>query len=320
MVNAISSNGSYKYEALKPTKLPNGFVAVQVHYKVHPLRQDPEWIKSVTQGMDASDIDKEWECKLLGGDGRLFPYDKLFDENNEPILTSMYSDPIPGRQYVIGADGAEGEGNPSCGVVLDGHSWDEVCHIHGKYDSRRFASILFDVGMRYNSALLGVENEKWGNITLTKLEDMHYPNLYYREKKRRVRDGRREKPVKKLGWETNGKTKIVMILDLVDAVTEGTIGIATFQTIQEMNNFLDDDGKFHGDSGCFDDRVMATAIALQLAKTISPSYIDLNEAAQFGDPLEMVSSSYFNLATSIHIPEYRQREDNNEFLTTAVDW
>jgi len=309
-----------QYKILKPNKLSNGYVAVRVHYSVHPLRDNPEWIKRATQGMRQIDIDREWDCKLTGGEGTIFPYECLYDNDTLPILRSQYEPPVKDKTYVIGADCSEGSGNPACAVVMDNFR-NEVHQIHGRQEPRLFAKTLFSLGVQYNNAKLAVENEKYGAIVLTKLQDMHYPNLYYSTSKPRIRLGKREKGKRKLGWQPNRATKLQMITDLVEAMIEGTIGIATPQTIAEMSTFIEDDnGKMGASAGEFDDRVIATAIAYQLALSLPASLALIAKELLIGDSLETIESYRGLDIGAVSVPRYRERGDEDLLISHRMDW
>lgn len=308
------------FKILKPKRLSNGFSSVQVHYSIHPLRQDPDWIKGASQGMKQADIDREWDCKLIGGEGRVFPYEALFDADNQPILRSFYQAPIPGKRYVIGADASEGAGNPCCAVVLD-DNWNEVHHIHGKLEPRVFAQRLFNTGKLYNWALIGVENEKYGYVVLTKLQDMKYPEIFYsKEFKPRVREGKKEPSKRKVGWQPTVPNKLQAISDLMDATVQATIGVATSQTIAEMNTFIEDDrGRLRAASGNNDDRVIATAIALQLAMKLPRSLDTISEDISVGDSLVSLGIEDIDVG-AVYISEDRVFSDEYPSLLEKSEW
>lgn len=326
---------NYECQVLKPEKRSNGFMAVQIHYKVHPERQNPDFVKSVTQGMKQSDIDREWECHLTDSAGRLFPYDSLFDSDNRPILTAEYAMPIPGHRYVIGVDAAEGSGNPCCAVVLDLSTWDEVAHVHGRIEPRPFAMQLYSLGELYNWATIAVEDEKYGSIVLTKLEDAGYPALYFRTTKGKRVPGKRRQVKRKLGWSTNTRTKYKMITDLVDAITEGTLGISTLGTIFEMNAFIErPDGTLGGEGTSTDDRVVATAIALQIAIEKGPDISNVKENVEVVSNLKsmdtealaaMINPGRLTEGIGVAISDSlmdprRSREADYGLISQRVDW
>lgn len=312
-----------EYKILKPRKLPNGFVSVKLHYSVHPERGGDGWLESVTQGMSKEDIQREYDCAFIGGERRVFPHEALFDEDDFPIITAEYKTPEAGHRYVIGGDAASGRssGNFACGVVLDVNTWCEVAHIHLRIDPKNFGIILNYLGRRYNNAEIAVEHEKWGAFALAKLQELRYPRLYYRKRrkslKRRAGTNRAEKYERILGWETNVKTKLLMIEDLAEAIVARTLGIATEGTLSEMDSFIEtDSGIMKAAKGAFDDRVIATAIALQLLlKSSQTMYTDdtYNDIL-LGDELSTVE----NPASLVVMDTRMERSD--ELISHKADW
>ena len=80
-----------------------------------------------------------------------------------------------------------------------------------------------------------------------------------------------ETSTSKLGWETNIRTRPILISDLGMYIRNRDIKISDRSTINELMTFVKDEkGKPQAQPGCHDDRVMALAIAVQMYKR-SPS-------------------------------------------------
>jgi len=196
----------------------------------------------------------------------------IFHENSKGFL-KIWGFPGPGRRYVIGADVAEGlgHGDFSCAHVLDARSLDLVAEWHGHIDPDLFGVELYKLGRFYHGALLGVERNNHGLTTLTVLRQGHpiqtevkpYPRLYFEE----TVDFATNRPTKHFGWHTNLKTRPLAIDDLARLIRERLIGLASRETIEECLSFvIDDKGKPRAVEGQHDDRVMALAIAVQMAQ------------------------------------------------------
>ena len=269
-----------------PRQLKSGFVAAFLHYSMVPGRDDA-WLKKAANGLSKAAIEKEYDGKLISIVGKpFFNLQHYLDNQGYPILSAAISGPVPGRKYVIGADCSGGEADPACGIVIDPVYNNQVNIAHGLYSPRAFAEVLYAMGMFYNKALIGIEMEKFGGIVLTKLEDMRYPNLYYREKKKKVNFGNRQKTVIKPGWDTNSKTRIQMLTGLYDVLDNGLLGVASQSIIYELQSFVTTkDGKPEADSGYFDDCVMSLAIAFELSKLVGGTLDvkDINLDLEFGD-------------------------------------
>src|SRR5260221_5037570 len=94
----------------------------------------------------------------------------------EPLRTqyngawSIYAEPVPGREYVIGADVADGGGDACSADVLDVQSGEQAAHLHSyHWKAHEFADQLAELARLYNTALLGVERNNSGLATLAVL-------------------------------------------------------------------------------------------------------------------------------------------------------
>ncbi|HEX7116278.1 MAG TPA: hypothetical protein VF193_14215, partial [Steroidobacter sp.] len=181
----------------------------------------------------------------------------------------VWQKPRAGERYVIGADVAEGleHGDFSCADVLRCSDGAQVAQWHGHEDPDRYGDILFDLGNWYNGALIGVERNNHGLTTLTRLRNRGYKRLYVQEDL----EHRSGKPTKKLGWQTTDKSKFKIIDQLAAELREGDARIACEDTITEMSTFVIEQTvagniRMNAKPGCFDDRVMARAIAGEMLR------------------------------------------------------
>lgn len=208
-------------------------------------------------------------CFLLSGNSRfdVSILRKLINQCKKPVETKdngqlvIWEKPVTGRRYVIGADVGEGMTNSdySAGVVLDVVSCEQVARLMGRWKPETFAIKLANLGLKYNTALLGVEANNHGHSTLnTLLNTLHYPRLYYHTDYDSTGS-------EKLGWQTNGKTRNTMISDLATAIDEYLMKINDPLFINQCMTFQKDgDGKYQAGEGCYDDLVIAWAISYQL--------------------------------------------------------
>ena len=166
----------------------------------------------------------------------------------------------PGETYYIGADVAMGVkgGDYSVAQVLDSKKRQVAvyrAHVHPDF----FANVLFALGERFNFAKIAVEVNNHGLLTATRLwKDMAYPNFYTE-----VIEGKQDDiDTVNLGFKTTGKTKPMIIDDLRASMRENEIEVVDKTTLQEMITYIvTESGKMEAEQGCFDDCVMALAIA-----------------------------------------------------------
>ena len=200
-----------------------------------------------------------------------FELEKVQFEPNEAPDDFTYKAPLkiwgkpkPYKEYVIGADVAEGlkGGDFSVATVVDTSTMAVVARWRGHCDPDKFGEILGALGTYYNYALIGVEVNNHGLTTVQKLRDTFYTNLYKRD---RGYDEEWETPTVNLGWKTDMRTKRLMIDDLIKLVRERVIKDKDIVFINEAFSYVRDErGRMNAEEGSHDDVVMSTAIAYQL--------------------------------------------------------
>ena len=182
--------------------------------------------------------------------------------NNARGELSTYRSHQEGEQYVIGADVAMGlvgrGGDYSVAQVLDSKKRQVAIwrgHAHPDY----FAEVLFALGEYYNEAYICVENNSHGILTCTRLgKDMTYPNFYCEQ----VVDKITDRETTKLGFTTTAKTKPLIIDQLRASMREEELELNCKVTLREMLTYIvTESGAMQAEAGCFDDCVMALALA-----------------------------------------------------------
>ena len=134
---------------------------------------------------------------------------------------------------------------------------------HGHVDPDVFGELVAEIGWRYNTALVAVENNNHGLTTLKAMQRYGYKNLY---RTRRLAQ-RAPEPTEILGWRTTAASKPLAIDELSAAIRDGEIGIFCERTIAELKSFVRDaNGRMHGSP--HDDYVMALAIGWQMLKHV----------------------------------------------------
>lgn len=167
------------------------------------------------------------------------------------------------HDYVIAGDVAEGleHGDYSVLDVKDKTTGRTVARWRGHCDPDVLGHYAYAIGRYYNTALIAIEINNHGLTTVQVLKDLQYERLYRRRSKFTER---LEDTTSDLGWQTNITTKRLMIDTLVEAVRDGSYHDPDKYAIREMMTYVrDDNGRTNAQIGCYDDRVMAAAIALQ---------------------------------------------------------
>ena len=190
---------------------------------------------------------------------------------------TVWETPKKGGQYVIGADTAEGltdsgDTDFDSADVLDAATWTQAAHLHGKWDTHEYGLLLADLGLWYNTALLGVERNNHGHAVINAvLHTASYPpmqsgqfsGLYFHEEYDETKAMKSRKP----GWPTTVKTKYFALDGLATSLSEKSLKLRGPETVAELLTFVKKPGgRAGGDGNSHDDRVMSLAIADALLK------------------------------------------------------
>jgi hypothetical protein len=192
------------------------------------------------------------------------PADRPREFVNDGGALRIWEFPQEKAVYVIGADVAGGleHGDYSCCFVLNASTRETVAMYHARVDADLFGTdILGELGLWYNTALVGVESNNHGLTTCKALQKAGYRNMY-----RQHRHLQRFEPkTEMLGWRTTLSSKALAIDELNKEIRDGGITVPCADTIQELKTFVrEGNGRMHGSP--FDDRVMAFAISCQMLK------------------------------------------------------
>ena len=178
-------------------------------------------------------------------------------QDDENGFIKLYELPKKGYPYVLGGDTA-GEGSDNfTGQVLNNVTSNQVAVLKHQFDEDIYARQMYCLGIYYNKALIGVETN-FSTYPQKELERLKYPNFYVRMKE----DTYTNKTEKAFGFNTNRKTRPIIIAELVHVVRDMIESINDIETLEEMLTFVkNEEGKSEAQLGCHDDLVMSLAIA-----------------------------------------------------------
>lgn len=192
----------------------------------------------------------------------------------------IWKQPLPGRDYVIGADTAMGrrKSDFSAAYVIDKKTLEAVACYHNRLDPDSFADELYRLGVHYNDAYLAVENN-WP-ATVHRLMKREYPNLFYRRNE--LIDTSRPAQA---GWNTNRQTRPLMLAAVGEATRRKILRCRDEGFATEMEHFTWDTKKqrFAAQGAAKDDRIMAMAIALCLCDLGGRRRRELGDVAEQED-------------------------------------
>ncbi|WP_409174833.1 terminase large subunit domain-containing protein [Brevibacillus fortis] len=174
----------------------------------------------------------------------------------------LYFTPKKDRKYYAGVDTASGSGGDNSAVAFYD---DDGQHVASFYNNKvpvyKFAEIVNAIGRYYGYAFLVVERNTYGLPLLERLRrDHNYMNLY----KHKIFDQKGRKKMQ-LGWQTSQVSKSIMISDFKEQFELDLININCKETLEQMQIFLENDGKTGNKKGegNYDDMVIANALAVQ---------------------------------------------------------
>lgn len=172
---------------------------------------------------------------------------KIYRLPNTPKIT----------KYVIGGDTAgDTLGDEFSSDVIDAKSLEQVATLDMQTDEDLYAKQMYCLGMYYGWALISVETN-YSTYPQKKLEEFNYPNFYVRE----AVDRYDKSITKQYGFNTNKKTKPLILSNLVELVRENVSIFNSEKTLRQMLTMVKkENGKQEAEEGYHDDKVMSIAI------------------------------------------------------------
>ncbi len=243
------------------------------------------WYENMCKNMnqDKKKIAQELDVSFLGSGGNVIDDEFiLFHEKNnvcEPKyvdksyydgnsgLVWIWSEPIEGHEYICVGDVSRGDGSDySAMQIIDFTTMEQVVEYQGKMPPDLFAELLNVYGLKYN-AFLVVDNIGVGHTTVSKLEELKYPDLYYEEK---------TKGVKSAGFNING-VRLQLISHLETMIRTNQIKIKSLRLINEMKTFIFKNGRPDHIEGYHDDCLLSLGIGLWVLQSSFKSLKKSNE-------------------------------------------
>ena len=179
----------------------------------------------------------------------------------------VFQRPQPGLRYAIGCDVAEGLelGDFSTAFVIDSN-YNQCATWCGHIDPDLFGRHMAKLARHYNNALLAIEINNHGHAAAAAVKNAGYNNVFVRL----IKEQRSEAPTKKIGWQTNSKTKMLMLDEFVAMVRDETINLRDDEIIKEMMALtVEPDGNVNLNGK---DRVVSACIAIQALKQAGDTY------------------------------------------------
>ena len=302
------STGEFFEEMWKDAKdKKNSFFPFFIPFSRYPGHND-EWLKSQLSRMPASkrarakqEYPRTEEEAFQAAGGRYFDQ-KVLENFHKPRLKppikigylveygdnldfrvdtdngaiSVWHEPEPFEDYVVGGDPAEGIGQDYTMLSVIRKRDLALCarFRSNTTDSELAAKEAAKLGRWYNYALVAVENNNnHGGMVNICLKNI-YSNIYYHE----VVDRDNSTPVTRWGWHTDGQTRTPMLDNLAKIVDNGALEINDDEFYDELREYIvDKTGRGDHKKGKHDDYIFSVGIACWVIR-VNPFYDRKKEA------------------------------------------
>jgi hypothetical protein len=180
----------------------------------------------------------------------------------------IYIPPEYGKEYIVGVDPSGGDGSDlGCVDVWQKDTLEQVAQFYGRLRPDELAEMTTKLGYYYNTAYLGVENNMMSTILFVWKSGYPQERIYVHYKEDQIT----KKRTRAIGWNTNSKTRELIIDEYLVLFEEGNLIINSKHTLSEMRTFVKkDNGKREHAEGKHDDALFAAFIALQMRKHSDP--------------------------------------------------
>lgn len=259
----------------------NNFVPIRLPWSVHPNR-DQKWRDSQDKELGKRMAAQECDCNFNSSGDTYFESEQLeyyaanildpigFEGPKNDIW--VWEHPVDQRSYMVVVDTAKGDGSDSSGIqVLDIYSGAQASEYKGDADTSTLSKMAVALAVKYNSALLVVENTGLGHATMSMILEIGYNNIYYSPKGDTLNVSQYmtqfyEYDISRMtpGFTTSTKTRPEVLLAMKSYVRDHSIQIRSKRTVNEMHTFVWKNGKAQAQTGYNDDLIMSYSIGLYL--------------------------------------------------------
>jgi hypothetical protein len=259
----------------------NNFVPIRLPWNVHPNR-DQKWRDDQEKELGKRLAAQECDCNFNSSGDTYFESEQLeyytanildpvgFEGPKNDIW--VWEHPVDQRSYMVVVDTAKGDGSDSSGIqVLDIYSGAQASEYKGDADTSTLSKMAVALAIKYNSALLVVENTGLGHATMSMILEIGYNNIYYSPKGDTLNVSQYmtqfyEYDISRMtpGFTTSTKTRPEVLLAMKSYVRDHSIQIRSKRTVNEMQTFVWKNGKAQAQTGYNDDLIMSYSIGLYL--------------------------------------------------------
>ncbi len=251
----------------------NNFITLFWDYFSVPFRTQESYLED-TKGLPEWQKEAEYPCseeEALSAPKSTCFFDRdaigdMLKECRQPIeiryggKVKIFKHSSTGRKCCFAIDSSEGQDDPSCGIIQDWATEEDLAVFHGKMSLDEQSKIAYELYKEYNEPFFSVERNAGGLTLIEKLKNLGIKNWYcYKENKE--------------GWWTQHQNRIVMLNEFAEAISQRRIIIPIQEALSECLSFQWIDGKPQAIRGLHDDWVMAHAQLCQIRKSLKPQAV-----------------------------------------------
>ncbi len=242
----------------------NSYVPIEVHWAETPGRNE-KWRNETLKNIGETQFTQEFEGEFIGSTHTLIAPSKLRTMAfKSPIASQggmdMYENPVKGATYCIVADSAQGKGQDYSALSVFDIS-DIPYRQVAKYRDNQispmvYPNIIYNIGMKYNTAWLIVEINDIGQQIAECLHfDLEYENILMASMHGRAgqKIGGGFGKNNQLGIRTSKQLKRIGCAALKDMIETDKLIIPDFDTIAELTTFASKHNSFEAEEGSYGD-------------------------------------------------------------------
>jgi len=263
----------------------NDFRAIEVHWSALPGR-DEKWKQKQVSNMGQDSFDQEFGCEFLGSAGiTLVSSSKLKNiPFTDPVRKvgdlEIFIEPQEGHTYVLPADTAQGVGlDYSAFSIIDITTMPYVQV--AKYKNNTISQLdypieIYRAGKLYNNAYVFIEindGKQVGDLLYSELEYENQLFTYRRHQSIGQKVSLEYLKGGNPGLQMTAKVKKVATSNLKPMIENDQLIISDFDTLLELNSFIQIRNAWMAEAGAHDDLVMGLCLFAWLA--IQPFFKEL---------------------------------------------
>jgi len=256
----------------------NVFNPIKLSWDVHPER-DHVWFEEETKNMTTKQIAQELLCDFAASGDTFFQNDDLdwvrsrskapleMTGPNQEVWVWKY--PREGHKYVLSADVSRGDGaDSSVFHIINVNTQSVDVEYRGKLTPDNFSQLVYDWARRYNKALVCPENNTYGYMVLSKLNDLGYQNFHFDKEKDRYDFNysmNKSEYIAKAGFSTQKDSRAKILSNLEEVVRNKRYEMHSLRAYDEFKTFIWLNNRPAAMKDHHDDIVMSLAIGLWIA-------------------------------------------------------